>query len=276
MNLASRSGMFALVMGAMAVACATGDAASEADPTTDVGDAAPAGPAVDGGGATADAKAGPTGDTDGHAPDAGADASLPPTLDASLPPTLDAGDAAAPPVVDASPGVDSAVGPNDAGCVVRLVVNEVQSAGATASDEFVELYNPTACDVSLAGWTLRYASVNGTTISTVWTGPAGKSVAPLGFAVVAGSGFSASPTVGAFGGSGTLAATGGGIGIYDPSGARIDSVGYGAATNPLVEGKAAPSPATSASIARKPDGYDHDDNSTDLKALPTPTPGAPN
>jgi len=52
------------------------------------------------------------------------------------------------------PPIDSGTCPTGA----TLVVNEVQSDGATAADEFVELHNPNDCVFPLAGWTLRYSS----------------------------------------------------------------------------------------------------------------------
>jgi hypothetical protein len=262
-------GTMGLATALLTAGCATGDVNDGADVVLDGTRDASAG--------DASRDTGAPGPDSGPALDAGAhDAAVVPGDDATSPQV----DGGADPGVDASApkdaGTDTGVVLPDAGCPLRLVVNELQSAGATAADEFIELYNPTACPVALAGWTLRYASVTGSTVSTVWTGAIGKSVPVGGYAVVAGSGFAGAATVGVFTGTGTLAAAGGGIGIFDPSGTRTDSVGYGSATNPLVEGAPAPAPAASVSIARKPDGTDHDTNSADFKTATTPTPGAAN
>lgn len=46
----------------------------------------------------------------------------------------------------------------------NVVISQIQIAGTTANDEFVELYNPTAADINLAGWRLdrRTASLSAT------------------------------------------------------------------------------------------------------------------
>lgn len=43
----------------------------------------------------------------------------------------------------------------------HLVISEVQTAGVTADDEFIELYNPTDHEISLDGWSIQYQSAQG-------------------------------------------------------------------------------------------------------------------
>src|ERR1700760_1630060 len=71
---------------------------------------------------------------------------------------------------DLSSAVDDLQRPGDsgapAGCAGgrHVVVNELQvGSAASASDEFIELYNPCAGDVNLAGYSLVYRSATGTT-----------------------------------------------------------------------------------------------------------------
>lgn len=175
-------------------------------------------------------------------------------------------------IVGRDAGVDASA---DASCAPQLVVNEVQVAGTTAADEFVELHNNAACAVALTGWTVRYAAAAGTVITVKWTGVAGDSIPARGYAVLAGEGFVGRALGVLAGTTGVLAAAGGGVGLYDPLGVRVDSVGYGTATNPLVEAMAAPAPAASQSIQRAPDGADTDRNQIDLHVA-APTPGAVN
>jgi hypothetical protein len=167
----------------------------------------------------------------------------------------------------------------DAGCGTGVVlINEIQTAGdAGAEDEWVELRNPLACPLDLTGYALKHASTNGTTIATIWTAPSATSLAPFGHGVVAGTAYSGSATpIGHFS-TGVLAPSGGGLGLYDATGARIDAVGYGAgATNPFVLGTPAPAPPASESIARIPDGTSTGDNARDFAIATTPTPGEPN
>jgi hypothetical protein len=286
--------MFALLVGVWAIACATGegdlgvgdgiddprdardgslgDAGGKPGNVTDAASLADGSIAVDASpekGSDASAPVAPEDDDAAvtpqadAAPDAKADTGAP-IVDAGTDAKVDSG-------VDAGPGVD-------AGCPLRLVVNELQSEGASASDEFLEIYNPTACTITLTGWTIRHTSINGTTIQTEWTGAANKTIASHGYAIVAGSGFAGpGATVGVFNGTGVMAAAGGGMGLYDPTGKRVDSVGYGAgATNPLVESAAMAGPLAGQSIGRRSDGLDTDRNLDDFKTFTTPTPGAAN
>ena len=77
-----------------------------------------------------------------------------------------------------------------------------------------------------------------------------------------------------------LAATGGAAGLRDATGALVDGVGWGTATNAFVEGSPAPAPpATSApgsSIVRLPDGHDTNANAADFTISSTATPKAAN
>jgi hypothetical protein len=204
------------------------------------------------------------GDTGGGTIDAGGHDAA----DGAIP--KDAGDSSAP--VDAAPTLD-ACGTGTA----AIVINEVQTSGAAgAGDEWVELFNPQACAINIGSWQLRHASATGTTIDKVFTAASGVSIAAGGYAVVAGTSYSASaPTIGAFT-AGVFADTGGGLGLYDASGTLIDSMGYGpGATNPFVETTSAPAEGTSQSIARVPNGAETGNNASDFKAA-NPTPGAEN
>src|SRR5688500_7141842 len=46
--------------------------------------------------------------------------------------------------------------PRDTGggptCTGKVVINELMTAGASAADEFVEIFNTASCAISLAGW----------------------------------------------------------------------------------------------------------------------------
>ena len=111
----------------------------------------------------------------------------------------------------------------------------------------------------------------------MWTADAGTSLPGLGFGVVAGVDYTASaPSIGSFK-TGVLAETGGGIGVFDPSGTWFDSMGYGvASTNALIEGTPVAAPPQAQSAARIPNGADTGDNAVDFQIATTPTPGAQN
>jgi hypothetical protein len=170
-------------------------------------------------------------------------------------------------------GTDSPVdAPTPVG--THVVINEVQTAGASANDEFVELYNPTAATISLANWEVRYASDQGGAGGAGHKfGPA-SSIAPGAFILLSTS--DGTWTTGMGGSDGQIA-------IFDATlptvGTKIDGVAYGTVTsgaNNYKEGQTAPSPPSGGSIGRSPSGVDTDANKTDFKVYTSPSPGSKN
>jgi Lamin Tail Domain len=159
-------------------------------------------------------------------------------------------------------------------------VNEFSTGtAASATDEFVELFNAGASSVDIGGYKLVYRSGTGTSDVSLATLPAGTMLAPGAFYLFGGSGYAgAKPTDQAF--SAGLAGTAGGVGLRDATGKLVDSAGYGTATNAFVETRAATAPPSTAppgsSDIRLPDGHDTDDNSADFAVTAAPTPGGPN
>jgi hypothetical protein len=154
------------------------------------------------------------------------------------------------------------------------VINEVSTDGASGSDEFVELYNKGTCAAALSGWTLKYSSSSGATTPTYWTGGASDSLPAGGYWVLGGASFTGTK-------NGTLsqglAATAGGVGIFELGGVKSDSVAYGSvsAAHPFKEGTAAAAPPSNQSLERTPNGSDTDDNSVDFQTSAR-SPGAAN
>jgi hypothetical protein len=166
------------------------------------------------------------------------------------------------------------------GGLPSLKVNEVMTGTSdSASNEFVEIFNASDSAVDIGGYKLVYRSATGTSDVSLATVPAGTTLAAHGFYLFGGSGYGGPPTPNQTFSSG-LASTAGGVGLREPSGVLVDSVGYGAtAANGLVEGSPAPAPPSverpGKSAARLPDGHDTNDNSVDF-VVTTPTPGAAN
>src|SRR5207247_2366490 len=157
----------------------------------------------------------------------------------------------------------------------QLSVNEVETGGSSsAADEFVEIANTGTASVDIGGFKLVYRSSAGTSDVSLATVPAGTMLPAGGFYLLAGSGYTGSATADQSFSTG-LASTGGGVGIRDTTGTLLDSVGYGTATNALVETAAAPAPAAGSSIARHPDGNDTQSNTADFTVGNT-TPGTSN
>ncbi|MBL8613416.1 MAG: lamin tail domain-containing protein [Myxococcales bacterium] len=209
------------------------------------------------------------------------DASVMPDEDAGKLPTSSTEDAGKDSGAPKDAGSEAA--PVDAGCTGKIVINELKNDGATGSDEYVELYNPTSCNVALNGFKLNYSSSAGSAPSTLMTFTASHSIKAGGYFVAAGSTFTGPKD--ATWASGGLAAGGGRVGVVDAADKLVDSVAYGTLTGnttyiegpmPVQLSHGAPAPASNKTIGRKPDGKDTDNNSVDFALLTAPTPGAAN
>ena len=157
-----------------------------------------------------------------------------------------------------------------------LVIAEVVTGGASASDEYIEIANAGTTDVDLGGCELVYATASGVTVTRKASFGESLPLAPGGHLLVANSagiyGTLADVTY-----SGGLAADGGSLAVRRAGGEVIDAVGWGTAANQFVEGSAAPAPPSSSSIERRPGGRDgntadSNDNSSDFVVQPDPIP----
>ncbi len=153
-----------------------------------------------------------------------------------------------------------------------VVVNEVQTGGnGGATDEFIELYSPCGSDVPLDGWVLEYESAAGTMPQTLVTFSGMTILAGNPYLVAGNKGYTGLSDVTYSAGS--LAQAGGSVGLLDASQNLVDSVGWGSATNTLVEGMTAPMAAAASSIERLPNGTDTNHNDEDFQVTNSPTPG---
>src|SRR6188472_4243940 len=128
-----------------------------------------------------------------------------------------------------------------------LVVSEVQTGGASASDEFVEVANQGAAPVDLFGLEVVYATSTGSTVTRkgTWTSslvldPGRRTLLVNGSGAYAGGGYLVY--------TGGFAATGGAIALRVVGGTVVDSVGWGDATSGFVEGSPIAAPPASSSI----------------------------
>jgi hypothetical protein len=157
-----------------------------------------------------------------------------------------------------------------------LLLAEVVTGGASASDEYVEITNAGPVPADLAGMELVYVTSWG---STVTRKAAWSDLELLGTGqhlLVANSlGVFASTADATY--SGGFAATGGALVLRVVGGAPVDAVGWGDATNPFVEGAAASAPPAGQSIERRPggnagNGTDTNQNAADWVVLAAPVP----
>ena len=159
-----------------------------------------------------------------------------------------------------------------------VVVNEVQMAGATAGDEFVELKNNTGADVDISGWTLVFRGATATSDAVVFSFPNGTIMPAGSHLLIANNSYDgevpADFTFGA-GAVGLFAAVGGGIGLREGGSNTsflVDSVVWGtvSATHAFREGAGtAAGPGAGQSIERT---GDTDTSGADWGVNPTPTP----
>jgi hypothetical protein len=146
----------------------------------------------------------------------------------------------------------------------HVVISELYGSGgnigAVCRNDYVELYNPTSSAVSLAGWSVQYASATGT--GTWHTAPLGGRILPFGYYLVQLAGgtngvpLPAPDTTGGI----NMSATAGKValvkGTAPLSGANpvdssiVDRVAYGDADGYEGSGPA-PAPGTATSLERK-------------------------
>ena len=160
----------------------------------------------------------------------------------------------------------------------HLVVSEVMTGGTSASDEFIEIYNPTAGPLPIEGLELVYVTATGTTVTRKATWPAGSAPLPAGghFLIVNDAGVFS--TIGDQRYANGLAAAGGSVALrIIGATSAVDAVGWGTAASTWLETRPAPAPTAGSSLERLPggidgSGQDMDDNLLDFVVRGVPDP----
>lgn len=156
----------------------------------------------------------------------------------------------------------------------HIVISEIQIGGMTATDEFVELFNPTPSAVNLKSWRLskRTASGNQTNLLTAF--PDVNLPAHGHFLITHSTGYTGSTATDAqYSTAESLAANNTVVLFSDAGNTIVDLVGMGTASS--FEGTSAPNPPNDQSIERQSgtDGIiDSDNNANDFILVATPTP----
>ena len=160
----------------------------------------------------------------------------------------------------------------------HLVVSELMTGGAGASDEFIELQNPTSAELPLEGLEVVYVTASGATVTRKASWAAGVAGIPAGahLLIANGAGIYAGLADVAY--ANGLAATGGSVALRVIGGATaIDAVGWGNAASSWLESQPAPAPLAGSSLERLPGGpvgssQDTDDNLIDfiIQSIPDP------
>ncbi len=162
--------------------------------------------------------------------------------------------------------------------VEHLVISELMTGGDSASDEFIEIFNPTPQAQPLDGLELIYVTASGATITrkAAWTAT-DPSIPPGGHLLVANAaGLYAATADASY--AGGLSATGGSVALRSVGAeSGIDAVGWGTAASTWLEAEPAVSPTAGHSLERLPggdagSGQDTDQNAVDFveRAVPDP------
>ena len=117
----------------------------------------------------------------------------------------------------------------------ELCGNRVEYSGFEADNKFIELYNASAAEANLEGWTIRKYAPDAETVAgeydVVWTGPAGKKLAKAAYLVLEAD--TADPEKGFD--AGLSAKKGVKFELVDASGKVVDKFVRGEDTTPFVE-----------------------------------------
>ena len=141
----------------------------------------------------------------------------------------------------------------------HVVISEYATRGPNnATEEFIELYNPTSNAVNISGWKLQYKPAAGSSFSDRATLPANTSIGAHKFFLIMNNSYASPPVTPDFTssswGSSTGMADAGHMRIIDASAVEVDRVGWGGTADSPEGGVPAPNHGTSAnsnSVERK-------------------------
>ncbi len=160
----------------------------------------------------------------------------------------------------------------------HLVVSEVLTGATSASDEFIELFNPASGSLPLEGLELVYVTASGGTITrkAAWAAGAPELRSGAHLLIANEAGIYAGIADATY--SGGLAGTGGSVAVrIQGASSAVDAVGWGTATSTWLEGTPAPAVPAGTSLERLLGGgdgsfQDTDDNLVDFVARAVPDP----
>lgn len=123
--------------------------------------------------------------------------------------------------------------------VNHLVIAEIQIAGASSTNDFIKIFNPTASAVDMSGWKLRKKSKSGADYS-LRVFPGDSAIAAGGYFMWANSENGFGDSIGANVISTETLAADNSAALFDASGTIVDQVAWGEGANQYVETTAYP------------------------------------
>jgi hypothetical protein len=154
----------------------------------------------------------------------------------------------------------------------HLIINEIQTAGASSNDEFVELFNPSESSIVLDGYRLSKKTKSGSESTLLSSATSTKFLGIIpahGYFLIAHPDYKGSyPADLAYSSSSSISSDNTLI-LYDKSGTLLDKVGFGATID--FEGSPAPNPSSNQSIERN-SFVDTNNNIADIFTNNTPSP----
>ncbi|MGH2381241.1 MAG: lamin tail domain-containing protein, partial [Candidatus Limnocylindria bacterium] len=119
----------------------------------------------------------------------------------------------------------------------HLVVSEVVTGGTSASDELIELYNPTPAALPLEGLELVYVSASGATVNRRAAWELGAPHLPAGSHLLVANELGIYAAIADATYASGMAATGGSVALrIQGAGSAIDAVGWGTSVSTWLEG----------------------------------------
>lgn len=153
----------------------------------------------------------------------------------------------------------------------HVVISQIQVGGATADDEFVELFNQTDSPADLTGWRLSKKTATSTSSANLVTTMSGTIPARAFFLIVEGPDYTGSVASDAAYSTSSRITANNTVTLYSDAGTTVvDKVGMGTAQD--FEGAATISPGNGQSVERIDPFIDTDNNSDDFFLQTTPSP----
>ena len=154
----------------------------------------------------------------------------------------------------------------------HIIINEIQTAGASSNDEFVELFNPTDTPVILDGFKLSKKTKTGSESTLLSSATSTKFLGTIpahGYFLIAHPDYKGSLSADLTYSSSSSISSDNTLLLYDKSGTLLDKVGFGAAIDS--ESSPASNPNSNQSIERN-DFADTNNNAADFSINSSPSP----